>query len=776
MKRRGETLPLRLPLAAAIAHEPVSVPTSGKTSSGGDGAPLKPRRSWLFALTALAALTAGSGCAPAHRGRARLPVPTGPLEASMVADEAFAGAVVRLLQDGAPSKARQELLAGVVRRQLVHAGERFAAKQRERGASSTFGALYLVRAGELRGEMLAGSDRTLDQALDVVAGAGDEGRSDALYRLRKLSLPPGSAAQKDVDEHLVALDRWTRDQGTAEGVGPCETKGAIERRAIARALLEPTIEAQDAAARSVEAWVDSGLSFQSALRGDPRAHPKREEAVEGFRAVSSGAATSAALFLRSGDAAGAVEALNRARMEEVAPPALVQRLQLAATRNDPGDWRALLEIFSRPDSRDEETAVDREVLRAATFGLAVEAYRRDPTSLDVSLQLASVLVAFGMPEVAPVVLGGPAKRHPEAAVVSSLLEAVFRTIAREEASDDPESARRVFAASTVLLEVGDRPELKAKVSPSTAKVRALAAGVEGRAGALASARALLERSLADEPSAENLRLLAEIHRQAGDLPRALAALDGLVASEGARRDPLLELDAQRLRAEILRESGSRDKAREALLRAHALAEELARGKPDARVERARARLLERFGDAAGAQAATERAVGLARTDARLLASILLDGAARALADGDLAGGRRVAKQAMAANLPNDDLTYIGLYLWLLERKLGASADGTTLQVLAAATGGGAWTMKLLGWQAGRITDAELTAAARTAGQRTEAQFYRAMAHRDEPSTEGALREVARSPALDLIEVQIARDVLAGETRKLGPAPAVAVAK
>ena len=51
-----------------------------------------------------------------------------------------------------------------------------------------------------------------------------------------------------------------------------------------------------------------------------------------------------------------------------------------------------------------------------------------------------------------------------------------------------------------------------------------------------------------------------------------------------------------------------------------------------------------------------------------------------------------------------------------------------------------------------------------------------MAHRDEPSTEGALREVARSPALDLIEVQIARDVLAGETRKLGPAPAVAVAK
>lgn len=688
----------------------------------------------------------------------------------MVADDAFAASVGKLLVDGNPSKARQELLAGVVRRQLVHAGDRFTAKQRERGAASTFGALYLVRAGELRSEMLAGSDRTLDQALDVVAGAGDEGRSDALYRLRKLALPAGSTAQKDVDDHLAALERWNKETTAAESMGPCEMRGAIERRAVTRALLEPTIEAQDAASKSIDGWVQAGLAFQQALRGDPRAHPKREEAVEGFRAVSSGAATAAALYLRSGDAAGAADALTRGNLEEVAPPALVQRLQLAATRNDAGDWRALLEIFSRPDSRDEETAVDREVLRAATFGLAVEAYRRDPTSLDVALQLASVLVAFGMPEAAPVILGEAAKRHPEAAVVSSLLEAVFRTMAREDASDDPESARRVFAASDTLLQIGDRTDLKAKVSPSPARVRALAAGIEARAGALPSARALIERSLADEPSAEGLRLLGEIDRQAGNLPGALAAFDRLLTTPDISKDRLLEVETLRLRADVLRESGARDKAREALVRSLAIADDLARARPDARVERARARVLERFGDTAGAHAATERAVTLARTEARLLSSILLDASARALSDGDLAGGRRVAKQALAANLPAADLTYIGLYLALLEKRTGAPADGTSAQVLAAAAGGSHWTGKLLAWQAGRLGEADLLAAARTAAQKTEAQFYPAMSKKGDAAAETVLRDVARSPALDLVEVQIARDVLAGDGRKLGPAP------
>jgi cellulose synthase operon protein C len=735
-----------------------------------------PRRSWMFAAIALSMLSLGSGCAPTQHTPPRLPVPSGPLEPQMVADEAFAASVGKLLVDGTPSQSRQELLAGVVRRQLVHAGQRFAAKQRVRGAASTFGALYLVRAGELRSEMLSGSDKTLDQALDVVAGGGDEGRSEALYHLRKLALPADSSAQKDVDEHLAALDRWTEDQGTQrEGIGPCEARGALERRAVTRALLEPTTATQDAASKAIEAWVEAGLGFQRSLRGDPRAHPKREEAVEGFRAVSSGAATAAALYLRSGDAAGAADALSRGWTEEVAPPALVQRLRLAASRNDPGDWRALLEIFSRPDSRDEETAVDREVLRAATFGLAIEAYRRDPTSLDVSLQLASVLVAFGMPEAAPIVLSEAAKRHPEAAVISSLLEAVFRTIAREDASDDPDSARRVFAASGQILQVGDRPELKGQLSPSPAKVRALAANIEAHAGSLPTARTLIEQALADEKSAESLRLLAEIDRQSGDLPKALASLDRLLSSPELAKDPLQQADALRLRSDVLRESGDREQARASLVKSLSLLEAGAAGHADARVERTRARILDRFGDLAGAHAATEHAVTLARTEQALLSSILVDAAARALADNDLAGGRRVARQALAANLPDDDLAYIGLYVWLLERRTNAAPDGTSAEVLAAAAGGSVWTTKLLGWQAGRISATDLITSAHTAGQKTEARFYTAMAETEPGKTQEGLQEVAKSPALDLVEVQIARDVLAGESRKLGPAPGAAAA-
>lgn len=730
----------------------------------------------MYAAIALSMLSLGAGCAPTQHTPPRLPVPSGPIEPQMVADEAFAASVGKLLVDGTPSQSRQELLAGVVRRQLVHAGQRFSAKQRVRGASSTFGALYLIRAGELRSEMLRGSDKTLDQALDVVAGGGDEGRSEALYHLRKLALPSDSPAQRDVDEHLSALDRWTEGQGDQrEGLGPCEARGAVERRAVTRALLEPTTQAQDAAAKAAEAWIEAGLAFQRSLRADPRAHPKREEAVEGFRAVSSGAATTAALYLRSGDAAGAADALSRGWTEEVAPPALVQRLRLAATRNDPGDWRALLEIFSRPDTRDEETAVDREVLRAATFGLAVEAYRRDPASLDVALQLASVLVAFGMPEAAPVVLSEAAKRHPEVSVISSLLEAVFRTIAREDASDDPDSARRVFAASAAILSVGDRPELKTQLNPSPAKVRALAAGIEARAGALPTARQLIEQALADEKSAESLRLLAEIDRQAGDLPKALASIDRLLAAPELARDTLLQADAQRLRSDVLRESGDREQARAALIKSLSLLDAAAHSRPDARVERARARVLDRFGDIAGAHAATEHAVTLARTEQALLASILVDAASRALADGDLAGGRRVARQALAANLPDDDLAYIGLYLWLLEKRTSATPDGTSAEILAGASGGSVWPAKLLAWQAGRISSTDLITSAHTVGQKTEARFYTAMAEADPGKTQEGLQEVAKSPALDLVEIQIARDVLAGEGRKLGPSPSAGAA-
>ena len=71
-------------------------------------------------------------------------------------------------------------------------------------------------------------------------------------------------------------------------------------------------------------------------------------------------------------------------------------------------------------------------------------------------------------------------------------------------------------------------------------------------------------------------------------------------------------------------------------------------------------------------------------------------------------------------------------------------------------------------------DADLVAAARTVGQKTEASFYTALGRKvaGDGAADKALAEVAKSPVIDLIEVQLARDLLAGPSRfSNGPPPA-----
>lgn len=722
-----------------------------------------------------------TGCAPtSHTRTPRVVAPAGPVEAAAVSDEAFARSVHALLVDGAPTVQRQSLLAGVVRRQLAHAGDRLQARQRERGLASVVGALYLIRAGEFRPEMIdAQGDRALALALDVVGAGGDEGRALALYGLRRAVATPGSAAARDIDEHLGALGRWVTDLEGRRDVGPAEASGHDERRAAARALLEPTSEALSAATEAVGRWVDAGLVFQGQYQANPRAMRKRDEAVEAFRAASSGAATLAALYLRHGDAAGAVEAIATTSVQQVSPSGLVPRLAQAARAKGSAPWRELLEVFRQGEGRDPETGLDPALVQAATFGIAVEAYRRDRGSIDVAMHLAGTLAALGLAEVAPTVLVDAAQKHPDAGVIGPMLEAIARRAAAEEASDDPGSARRLFAEAAPVLAVADLPELRGQVRPSAARVRLLGAGVSARAGELVEAKQLLEASVRDEPTAEALRRLAEIEWALGDKVGAIARAEQLVASPEARRDRAVEAEARLWVADRRRDAGDRPRAREALLAAldAALdARKLARGGPAlATAERLLARVLERLGDDAGAARATARAVTAARGDVRQLGATVLEGVARAYVARDLAGARAAAQHALGAALRDDELVYAGLWLSLLERELGARPDDTAARLLAGVERGHAWSGRLAAWAAGKLSDADLTAAARTPAQRTEAAFYRALGLRVGGKAEAAtqaLREVADAPVLDLVETQFARDLLAGVDRRLpGPLPA-----
>jgi hypothetical protein len=199
----------------------------------------------------------------------------------------------------------------------------------------------------------------------------------------------------------------------------------------------------------------------------------------------------------------------------------------------------------------------------------------------------------------------------------------------------------------------------------------------------------------------------------------------------------------------------------------------------ARAERLLARVLEYYGDERAVRRATERAFEAAGSDPRLLSATVLDAARRGLTLSDLSVAREAVERAVSAGMPAEDLVYPALWLQLLEKKLRVPSSGLVEDAFATIDDSAGWPARLRAWATGRLTDAELLAAARDRSQRTEAIFYAAMARQAQGSTEDAkagLQQVAKSEAIDLVEVSIARDLLAtyGEQKNFKLPPNVVV--
>ncbi len=733
-------------------------------------------RHLAVALGVGALLALGSGCASTGGLKGRERPPEGPVAAVPVPDEAFPAQLHRVLRDGRPTAERQALLTGVVRRQLARARERLTRRQKDRGVASVVGALYLVRAGELRGEMLAdGGDDTLVLALDGVAARGDEGRSAALYELRRFGSAPGKPAYEDASEHLAALETWLVDTRGDDEVGPTERAGREERRAVAKALLLPTDEALQAATKATADWIEAALAFQDQYHRRREAPARREEIVEAVRAMSTGAATMAALQLRHGDAAAAVEAIHGTAADRIAPEGLMQRIVTAARRDDARAWADLLDLFTRKDGRDEETGMDELLVRSAAFSLEVEAFRRDPGSLPIALLLGEDLAALGMGDGAPEVLGDVAEAHPDPLTVGHLLALTTRLVLGEEASDDPESASRAYRAATRLLAVAERDGVRGKTQPSAAQLRVVGARVDARFGELERAKQSLERALVEAPLPSAKRLLATVERRLGHAPRA-AQLFTEVAEEAERAgDPLDAADARLALSRVQLDLGARSEAKAALDRALGLvlgARKTVGPERLARAERVLADALDRLGDARGSAAAIDRALSASRGDTREFAVALLDGMALAFSDGDVARARALGKQATSGNLADDDALYLGLWVHFVEKRASESPDGTAASLLAPLEGRGGFHGALAAFASGKIDGAELTRRARTPAERTEAAFYRAVAllvARD-PSALPALKEIAAAPTIDLVETELARALVLGAGRKMPGLP------
>jgi len=110
----------------------------------------------------------------------------------------------------------------------------------------------------------------------------------------------------------------------------------------------------------------------------------------------------------------------------------------------------------------------------------------------------------------------------------------------------------------------------------------------------------------------------------------------------------------------------------------------------------------------------------------------------------------------------DDLVYLALWLKLLETELSIPSDGSAEDTLSSLEDASGWSAKLRAWGRGKLTDAELAAGAQNRVEHTEASFYIAMSKRarGDQSAYQELARVARSETVNLVEIGIARDVVA----------------
>ncbi len=684
-----------------------------------------------------------------------------PIEAVSISSEAFAGAAREVFQSGAASPHRLGLLVSVVRRQLERARAYFDAGHDDVGLDSVRAAFYTLRSGELRPEMLEGHASTLAKAADVFSRRGSEGQAEALYTML-VELTPEGPERGDAAEHLSALRRWQSD---TRRPGSMQARAAAQKTALHRALLDPSATALAKAHEETRAWVSQALTF-GGDRTPPRSHFEQDETIAAFRAVRTAALTLVGLYLRQGDALGALRAVEEDEMARITAPSLRERLERAGDDSDPQAWVELFRLYESAEEADATgSAISDEVARAASWGAALELYRTDPADLNDAVPLAALLLSHGLSEVAPLVLEAPLARVQDPKATSWAMRLVLEGIGRAEALGDLEGARRTFQHSATLLQLAVTPNLAGRVEPSPSRLYYQMGSLEARAGELDAARPLLQKAIELSPTTEALRLLASIERQRGDRKAALAALDRVLAMPLEGEDPASRAETLRLRFELLREMGKPDEAASSLLaalQAGLKARNEARTRPSlAYAERVVGRVLEHYGEHEAAHRAGKRAYEASRNDLRQMTQTVLDSSRRALTLGDIRAARESVRRALSVDLADEDTVYAALWLKLVEKRLGVTSDGTVEEALASIDTETGWIAKLTAWGRGRLTDEQLLSSAENRTEKVEAMFYLAMSGPRTPQSLNQLQEVASSEAIQLVEVTIARDLIAG---------------
>jgi hypothetical protein len=680
-----------------------------------------------------------------------------------VADAEFATTAYRLLEDGTPSAQRSAVLAGTVQRQLSHAAASFRKGDLARGADAVVGAMAIVRAGEMRPDMFdADGMVALRGAFQRFSALGDEGRALALLDMQRELLPPSSPQRNELEEHEQALARWRADTRPSSKM---ERLAAKQHIAVADALLRPSERSLRAAETAINAWVAEAVKINLEYQRTRRA-PRRTIIVEAYKALQLGSETMAAVFLRHGRARDAVVALDKGAAGRVADGQFFARLQSAGEADSGEDWRLLATAFKKRGLDDDEVQMDPGLFAAASWGIALEAFRRDPTSYRVAHVLASHLSSHGMPEVAPLVLGRALGADPTTVALSGAMRVVERSLRTAAEGQDAPAARRIFAASRRVLNLADRPRHRRRVAPTSSSLRHLMATIELQSGNARRGRALLAEAQKSAPTLNGYVKIATLERQAGRSKAALTNLRRAIKLPGARSQPLLLAKAHLMASSILRSEKDEDAAERELKRAIAIATEARSTGPVGRHVRAELLLLEalhRSGREQDAAAAAKRAADHTDGDPALLGEVLMAALSHAMLHRDVGAARAALQLGFKAHVSKRDMIRGALWLMLLELEQGEPSDGKVERVLADAADGDDWWNVAARWARGLASDALLREASQTHVDRVRADFYIAMRARlrkgSAAKAEARLREVASDPVFWEPEVDLARDFL-----------------
>lgn len=684
--------------------------------------------------------------------------------ATQVSRDEFPRALFQLLMSRDRSSKTKLLLAGVVQYQLHRAEELFDRGFTQEAEDMVTGALLLLRHDDELLSATRGHAAALMQAGHTSARMGDAGRAAALYDLA-LAVTDDQSLRAELTEHLKAIRAFNQ---SVTGASALEQLGEQTRAALSRSVVDPRAENYLRAKSAIVGWMNAALS-SSAAEAEPTTPKERDLAMEAYRAVRSGAPAMVALNVRQGTPAAAVVVLREANLERALPPGYIALLEATAQEGSADAWLALFRQFEESRAEEpNETSLPRYVNDAASFGAALGLYRTSEGRLEYAMPLAMILVEFGMPEVASIVLSenSDQKTRPDALAWSLTL--VLRGLLELSRTDQLEAARRSYKEAQPLIERASAT--LGKSGPDPARAQLVMAALEARHAHVNEARALLLEAQKIAPRGETHLRLGRIEQQRGERALALNYFEQAIKSAQQAGNLLLEAQAEQSLFFLLRGSDDQ-KAQDALNRALARALVLRKMAPTtvpaAEVERQLADILQYYDASAVLHQTYQRAIEQSRQNPAELEMTLTEMARTALTIGDLSLGKLATTEAIKLGLPAENTIYIALWYQLLQRRAGQAEDGLSRQIFEQAAHARGWLNSLRKFGLGELSEAEFLKQAHSSVEKTEAEFYALLYRQPRPSNTwpNELTAFAKSPALDLVEVRMAADFLSEDTAK-----------